>query len=235
MSQIKRKSRVLLITSLFLAFSSSLSAAVKKHPDSVIVLKSVSERYKQLKNWQAKIIQKTESAGLGIPSTDLGSFAFIYPNTFKYQLEASDFFYTGSTAKYAQYPKGKGQKAYVKNFSDTSKSQLSRYLIFLSGVDISNKKKFAKFEKEFDYSGHKAGNKLRLDLYPKEARDIEKISFEFENEIIAPQLITLYYSTGNTTFITVQKWAKVNPTNLDALKMEILNPKFPEGSIETNM
>lgn len=212
------------ILSLFFFVLTSLGAQAANDlsAETRLVLRSISERYLKLRNWEAKFSQETFSVGLGKGTYNEGRFIFSYPNKFRYSLmrpENTDFISNGREAWFAQYKDGRDKAAYVRHFTDVSKTELDRYLLLLRGIDTRDKKDEAKLIKDFDIVGKATKTELQLALSPKSPGDLSKVEIIFKNLEDYPYKAILTDALGNTTTIilsTHKKLKSVAPTEFKA-------------------
>ncbi len=194
-----------------------------------LAMKSVSERYRKMKNWQADFSQETFSAGLGRGTFQTGTFSFADPALINFQVtggtETSQFVSDGRQAWHLKYPLGRKKPAEGYHFANLSSIELSRYLIFLKGFDVSDANKEKKFLAEYKVSAKVDPSEIILTLEPKKSSEVSSVQLHFSQSKIPPQKIVLEDAIGNTTTVTLTK------VTLDAkLTAQSFKPEIPRGS-----
>ncbi len=218
-----------------LLFSSTLNATTKAKAkgfeissETRLVLKSVSERYRKLKNWSAEFSQETYSLGLGRGTFQKGEFHFSDPNRIYFSVaepDASTFVSNGQEAWLAKYPKGIKAPADVKHFRDLSRIELDRYLIFLRGIDTLSPEKEANLLKEYKVSSKTNPSEISLVLEPRRSSEVTQVEMVFSQTEVAPKKIILTDALGNTTTVLLVK------TLLDVKHAKsAFVPSFPKKS-----
>jgi len=210
-------------------FSVSKTAAAEQiSSETRIAMKAISERYKKLKNWTAEFSQESFSIGLGRGTFQTGTFRFADPNLIDFVVkepEASQFVSDGQQAWHVKYPKGLSKAADAHYYSQVSGMELSRYLIFLKGIDVADAAKEKELLAEYKVSGKSDPASIVLTLEPRKSSEISSVELHFSQNKIPPSKIVLLDAIGNTTTVTILK------TTLDAkLEKASFRPQLPKGS-----
>jgi outer membrane lipoprotein-sorting protein len=193
-----------------------------------IVLKAVSERYKKLGNWQATFTQETYSVGLGQGGFNEGRFHYVAPASFRYSIirpEASDFITDGKQAWQVIYRKGRGKAAYVRQFADVRKMDLTRYMFLLRGIGAYSPAKEKALLKDFALKGTAKEGALALEITPKRSEEISKIVLNFEKNSLAPGRAILTDALGNKTTLVIMSFESI--TKIDP---KLFAPDYPPDS-----
>ncbi len=200
--------------------------------DTKIVLKAVASHYEKLGNWEAAFVQETFSTGLGTSSANEGRLTFLVPNKFRFSIlspEKSDFISNGKNAWYIQYPKGKQKGAYVRHFTDLSKIELDRYLVLLRGFKSAELKDEKKLSSNFLLKGSTKGESFSLEIQPKNAAEITKITMEFKRGVLHPQTAILEDAVGNTTTIRIHSVQNIADPEAENIQLR-LRPDHPKDA-----
>jgi len=212
------KKQLILINIFFILISSFNYLNAETKDDSRIILKSISERYKALGSWSAEIFQTNENRISGKSKPKLGSFVFVLPNKFRFEIKdkpRSIFISDGITAKIQQFDIN-NKKPTPRNLGKISNLDLSRFLLILKGLDIEDTKKWEQFKKDFTFRGIKKSELITLWLKPKFDTDISTIEFNFKNNELAPKRLMITFHSGTKNIIDIIKWKKIKsqPKNM---------------------
>jgi outer membrane lipoprotein-sorting protein len=225
------------ISALFLLFFFPAHGEVKSQTkaskeevsaETRLALRSVSERYRKLRHWTADFSQETFSTGLGRGTFQTGQFRFLEPSHVDFDLsepDASRFVSNGREAWQLKYSKGKGKAAEGYHFSQVSDLELSRYLIFLRGIDVSSPAKEKELFKDYKVSAKVDASTIALTLVPKQNSEVSSVELYFSQTKVPPEKIVLEDEIGNRTTVTLTKAdteAKLDPATF--------KPEIPRGS-----
>jgi outer membrane lipoprotein-sorting protein len=193
-----------------------------------LILRTVSERYKELKDWSAEFNHETSNVGLGTGTVGKGRFYFVRPNKFRYSItepEASDFICDGKQAWLIRYPQGRGNAARVQHFKDVSRIELDRYLLVLKGIDATDPASEARLMKEFKISGSSDKSEIRLSLEPIRPSEIARLDLHFPQRKVAPGKVVITDALGNTTTLSLTKTNAIKKTLPEWFRAD-----YPAGS-----
>ncbi len=186
--------------------------SISLSPQTTMVLKVVSKKYKNLGNWSAAFSQETYSVGLGKGTFALGNFTFSPPSSFVYKVEGSDpseFVSNGKEAWLIKTRPDPTQPTSVKHFEQLKNVELNQYLLLLRGIDFENKASTAKLLKSFNITSAIQNQNLELVLEPKVPEEILRVSLYFDTRSDAPQKAVLEDALGGKTTIIVTSHQKL--------------------------
>ena len=192
--------------------SQSAKNSLKLSPQTTMVLKVVSKKYKNLGSWSAAFSQETYSVGLGKGTFALGKFTFSPPSSFVYRIEGKDnseFVSNGKEAWLIKTRPDPSQPTSVKHFEQLKNVELNQYLLLLKGIDFENKESTAKLLKSFDITSVIQNQNIELVLEPRTPEEIIRVSLYFDTQSDAPQKAVLEDALGGKTTIIVTSHQKL--------------------------